>query len=84
MLVIRRKRGESIVIGDGIEVEVLESAAGHVKLGIAAPRDILVLRKEIQAAADANRAAARPVSASALRSLADQIKVLHKPPIPHR
>jgi carbon storage regulator len=47
MLVLSRKRNESIVIGDDIEVSVLSVAGEKVRLGIDAPRDIPVFRKEV-------------------------------------
>ena len=47
MLVLTRKRNESIVIGNDIEVSVLSIAAEKVRIGIQAPRDIPVFRKEI-------------------------------------
>ena len=47
MLVLTRKRNESIVIGDDIEVTVLSVAGEKVRIGIEAPRDIPVFRKEV-------------------------------------
>lgn len=47
MLVITRKLGESILIGDNIEIFILDSSDGSVKIGIDAPRNIRVLRKEL-------------------------------------
>jgi carbon storage regulator len=47
MLVVSRKTNQSIMIGDNIEVVMLESHDGIVKIGINAPRDIKVYRKEI-------------------------------------
>lgn len=47
MLVLTRKLNESIVIGDSIEVMVLEIRDNHVKLGIKAPRDVSVHRQEV-------------------------------------
>ena len=47
MLALTRKKGESIIIGENIEVTVLSVQGDVVKLGIAAPRSIPVNRKEI-------------------------------------
>jgi len=47
MLVLTRKRNESIVIGDDIEVSVLSVSGEKVRIGIDAPRDIPVFRKEV-------------------------------------
>jgi carbon storage regulator len=47
MLVLTRRRTESIMIGDDIEVSVLSVAGEKVRLGIDAPRDIPVFRKEV-------------------------------------
>ncbi len=47
MLVLTRKVNESIVIGDNIEVKIVDIKGDHVKLGITAPRDISVHRKEV-------------------------------------
>ncbi|WP_040211195.1 carbon storage regulator CsrA [Clostridium polynesiense] len=47
MLVITRKKGESILIGDDIEITVTKVEDGSVKLSIEAPRDITILRKEL-------------------------------------
>ena len=47
MLVITRKKGESILIGDDIEITVSKLEDGSVKLAINAPKDIRILRKEL-------------------------------------
>ncbi len=47
MLVLTRKVHQSIVIGDGVEVVVLEVRGEQVRLGIKAPKDVAVHRKEI-------------------------------------
>ena len=49
MLVLTRKTAESIVIGDGIEIRVLEISGGRVRLGISAPADVPVHRSEVAA-----------------------------------
>lgn len=47
MLVLTRKAGESIIIGDGIEITVIESKGDQIKLGIKAPKEVDIHRKEI-------------------------------------
>jgi carbon storage regulator len=47
MLVLTRKTGQSIMIGDGVEVRVLSVAGEKVRLGITAPRDVSIFRNEV-------------------------------------
>lgn len=47
MLVITRKKDESVLIGDDIEIKIVKVEDGSVKLAISAPKDITILRKEI-------------------------------------
>ena len=47
LLALTRKKGESIIIGDDIEVMVISSRGDYVRLGIKAPRSIPVHRKEV-------------------------------------
>ncbi len=47
MLVISRKREESLVIGDNIEVKIVKIEENSVKIAIDAPRDLKILRKEL-------------------------------------
>ncbi len=47
MLVLTRKVNQSIIIGDDIEVIVLEVRGEQIRLGIKAPRSVIVHRKEI-------------------------------------
>ena len=75
MLVIRRRAGESLLIGDNIEIEILALTQHQVKLGIRAPRDVPILRKEIQLTNDQNREAAGLV---ALDSISDLVKILRQ------
>jgi carbon storage regulator len=74
MLVIRRRAGEVLLIGNDIEIEILEMSHTQVKLGIRAPKEITVLRKEIQLTGEQNRAAARQVSSAAMDALLDSLK----------
>ena len=68
MLVIRRRSGETLLIGEDIEIEILETGSSHVKLGIKAPKDVLVLRKEIQITGQQNLAASKEKSGDAVNS----------------
>jgi carbon storage regulator len=70
MLVIRRRAGESFRIGEEIEIQILESTGGQVKIGIRAPRDIAVLRTEVWVTARQNQMAA---SAAAAEELTESI-----------
>ena len=61
MLIFTRKRDQSIVIGGEVEVTVIEVRGGQVKLGVRAPADVVVHRKEVFEAIQAeNQRAAQP------------------------
>lgn len=47
MLALTRKKGEALVINNNIEVTVLEIRGDQIKIGIAAPKDVPVYRKEV-------------------------------------
>lgn len=47
MLALTRKKGESLVINNNIEITVLEIRGDQIKLGISAPKDVPVYRKEV-------------------------------------
>ena len=73
MLVIRRRAGESFLIGEDIEIEVLEVGATQVKLGIAAPKQISILRRDVFLTRQQNQAASRHITSMELASLADKL-----------
>lgn len=75
MLVIRRKVGESVLIGDAIEIEIVDLSPSRVKLGIKAPDSVPILRKEIQLAAEQNRKAAQGVTALAIENFLARLRV---------
>ena len=47
MLVVTRRRAEAIMIGDGVEVRVVRIGKDEVRLGITAPHDVAVHRREV-------------------------------------
>ena len=59
MLVLTRRRGESDLIGDKVEITIVEIQGDKIKIGVSAPKKIEVLRKElVSQAKDANKEAA--------------------------
>ena len=49
MLALSRKKGEALMINNDIEITVLEVKGDQVKLGIAAPKEVTIYRKEVYA-----------------------------------
>lgn len=47
MLALTRKKGESLVINNNIEITVLEIRGDQIKIGISAPKDVPIYRKEV-------------------------------------
>ncbi len=71
MLVITRKSNESIIINGNIEVVVVGITKDGVRLGIKAPREVQVHRREVfESIAEANRAATQPVPSAPLQDAA--------------
>jgi carbon storage regulator len=76
MLVLTRRAGESVMIGDDVVITVLETRGDVIRLGIQAPRDVQVHREEVyRELQDANRAAASPTD-DAVHAIT---KLLEKP-----
>ncbi len=74
MLVVRRRAGESLVIGENVEIQILEVGPTQVKLGIVAPKEIPIQRMEAHLTRQQNEAASREVSIAALTSLASKLQ----------
>jgi carbon storage regulator len=73
LLILTRKVGESIAIGDDIQVSVVEIKGTQVKLGIRAPMDVTVHREEIYLKIQEENRRASQVSKEALVSVEDLI-----------
>ena len=71
MLVMLRREGESILIGDDVEIRILAISGSRVKVGIAAPRSIPVFAREVQLVRAENIAAAGAPSRAAAAVFAD-------------
>ena len=67
MLALTRKKGESLVINNNIEISILEVRGDQIKIGITAPKDVPIYRKEVyKQIQEENRAS---VSAEGLEAL---------------
>ncbi|MEU4216038.1 carbon storage regulator CsrA [Actinoplanes sp. NPDC026623] len=74
MLVLTRKAGESVMIGDDIVVTVLETRGDVIRIGIKAPRDVQVHREEVyEELQRANREAASPTE-DAVRAVTEMLR----------
>ena len=50
MLVLTRKKGQRIILSNGIVITVCQTKTGSVRLGVEAPKDVKILREELQEA----------------------------------
>lgn len=74
MLVLSRQRDETIMIGDDVEITVVDIRGDKVRLGINAPRTVQVHRKEVYEAIKRENAAAAKVQVDDLHAAAAAIK----------
>jgi carbon storage regulator len=82
MLVIRRRPGEAFLIGDNVEIEILEIEGGQVKIGIRAPREVTILRKEIASTREANLASAHRFEGGSLEETLKRLRQAETPEKP--
>lgn len=70
MLTLSRKKNESLVINNNIEVTILDIKGDQIKIGIAAPREVPVYRKEIYLEIqESNKSSVTEESVQALKEL---------------
>jgi carbon storage regulator len=75
MLVVRRRAGQSILIGDNIEVQVIDVSPTRVTLGIVAPKEVTLIRAEVQLTHEQNLAAAETSTLDSLAKLAGALRL---------
>jgi carbon storage regulator len=86
MLILRRREGESILVGDDVEIEIIQIGANKVKIGVRAPDRVRVMRKEIRIVGDQNVVAAA-LSPDLRKIIVDQLcgkstlNIFAEPPI---
>lgn len=79
MLILRRKTGESFLIGDDVRVTIVATKDKEVQIAIDAPKEVSVLRYELASAMNTNREAAQEQSLP--QELLDAFAMLsHQPP----
>lgn len=81
MLILTRKAGESIVIGDDVVITIVEAGRDQVRIGIEAPRSVAVHRKEVYAEISKENAAA---ASTAVPSEATAVSAAALPRPPRR
>ena len=69
MLIITRKKGESLMIGDDIEIVISKIDDGSVKIGINAPKDVSILRKELFEEVEKENKEASKIDISMLKNI---------------
>lgn len=60
MLILRRKKNESLLIGENIRITIIECASDGVRLAIDAPKQVSILREELSEAEQTNKLALTP------------------------
>jgi len=70
MLALSRKKGESLIINNNVEITILDVKGDQIKVGIQAPKDVTIYRKEVYLQIqDANKEAMETESLDALKNL---------------
>lgn len=74
MLVMRRRAGESFLIGPDIEIQILEITHGRVRIGVTAPASVPIVRKEVAQTREENLTAARALSTEGIAWISEQLR----------
>ena len=78
MLVMRRRTGESFHIGPDIEIEILEITPTRVKIGVVAPSNLAIVRKETVLTREVNLTASQPAPLETIAWLTERLNPLGK------
>ncbi len=78
MLILTRKPGEKIQIGDNITICVVDLGKGHVKLGIEAPKNVTILRQEVIERIKEENIQSAKADKNGLLKAVDMLKQKHK------
>jgi carbon storage regulator len=81
MLVLTRRKGERLLIGDDIEITVIEVKGDGVRIGVEAPKGVRILRQEVVAAVSEANLAASQSGPEAAVALATLLAPLQPPPV---
>ena len=73
MLALSRRKGESLILNNNIEITVLEIRGDQIKLGIKAPKEVPIYRKEVyEQIEESNKAAAESTGLKNLQKMLDK------------
>ena len=78
MLILQRKKGQSLTIGNEVTITISEISSDSVNLAINAPKDVLILRSELVKAAEENKAAAKTIPLQILSQIIRRSENLRK------
>jgi carbon storage regulator len=76
LLVLRRRAGEAILIGNEVEIEIIDISRTRVKLGVKAPRNVAVTRRETVALATENHSASELLASRGRGGVDDLVHLL--------
>ncbi len=74
MLVLQRKKNQSLVINGNVTVSILEIGSDWIKLAIQAPKDVKILRAELMEAAEVNQEAAKELNTESVNALKNLVR----------
>ena len=74
MLVLQRKKNQSLVINGNVTVSILEIGSDGIKLAIEAPKDVKILRAELMEAAEVNQEAAKELNTESVNALKNLVR----------